>query len=96
MIHAIDNQKALDDFAESQGIDFDVVLDELESIVQAGTHINIDYFLEEVFTEDNIEEVVGFFDENGGNLQKALHEFKDAYNPEEIRLLRIKYLTKRK
>ncbi|MBQ9287019.1 MAG: hypothetical protein IJ212_01140 [Bacteroidaceae bacterium] len=96
LIHAIDNQKALDDFAESQGIDFDVVLDELESIVQAGTHINIDYFLEEVFTEDNIEEVVGFFDENGGNLQKALHEFKDAYNPEEIRLLRIKYLTKRK
>lgn len=95
LIHAIDNQKALDDFAESQGLDFDVILDELESIVQCGTHINIDYFLEEVFTEDNIEEVVGFFEDNDGNLQKALKEFKDAYSPEEIRLLRIKYLTKR-
>lgn len=93
LIQAIDRKKALDDFAESQGQDFNVILDELESIIQSGTHIDIDYFLEEVFTQDNIDEVVEFYQECDGNLNKALLEFEDAYSPEELRLLRIKYLT---
>ena len=93
LIHAIDNKKALDDFAESQGQDFDVILDELESLVAHGTHINIDYFLNEVFTQDNIDEMMDFYTANKGNLDKALKEFEDVYNPEELRLLRIKYLT---
>lgn len=96
LIHAIDHKKALDDFAESQGQDFDVILDELESIVQSGMHIDIDYFLEELFTEDNIEELVDFFKENNGSLDKAIREFEDAYSNEELRLLRIKYLTLKK
>lgn len=93
LIQAIDRKKALDDFAESQGQDFNDILDELESIIQGGTHIDIDYFLEEVFTEDNIDELMEFYEENDGNLDKAILEFEDAYSPEELRLLRIKYLT---
>lgn len=96
LIQAIDRKKALDDFAESQGQDFNDILDELESIIQGGTHIDINYFLEEVFTPENIEEVLDFYEENDGNLHKAILEFEDSYSPEELRLLRIKYITLKK
>lgn len=92
LIHAIDRKKALDDFAESQGIDFDEVLDELESLVHGGTKINISYFIEEVLEADAIDELMDLYMENKGDLKAAVKEMEDVYSIEELRLVRIKYL----
>lgn len=92
LIHAIDRKKALDDFAESQGVDFDEILDELESLVHGGTKININYFIEEVLEADAIDELMEIYTENKGDLKATLKEMEDVYNIEELRLVRIKYL----
>ena len=93
LIHAIDRQKDLDDFANSQGKDFLEVLDELESIIKSGTKLNIDYFINEVLDEDQVDEILDVLGKHNGQLQKTLLELEDAYSEDEIRLVNIKYLT---
>ena len=96
LIQAIDRKKDLDDFAESQGQDFDDILDELESIIQSGTRIDIMYFIQEIMEQDNIDELMDFLDENGADLKQTIREYEDAYSVEEIRLVYIEYLCKHK
>ena len=96
LIHAIDNKKALDDFAESQGRDFDEILDELEAIINKGMKLDIDYFLQEIFTQENLDEVMEYFEEVDGDIHKAIQEFEDIYSPEELRLIHVKYITTKK
>lgn len=93
LIHAIDRQKDLDDFAESQGKDFLEVLDELESIIKSGMKLNIDYFIQEVLEDEQVEEVLDCLDNHKGNLGKALNDLEDSYSEDEVRLVYIKYLT---
>ena len=85
---------ALDDIAESRGIDFDELLDEIESIVYSGTKLNIDYFLEEVMDEDRIDEIYEYFkDSETDDLEAAFDELGEDYTEEEIRLVRIKFIS---
>lgn len=96
IIHAIDRKIDLDDIAESQGIDFDELLDELESIVYSGTKININYFLNEIMDEDKINEIFEYFrDESASDdINHALKELgEDDYTEQEVRLVRIKFIS---
>ena len=94
IIQSIDRQIALDDIASAQGIDFDELLDEVEAIVYSGTKLNIDYFLEEVMDEDHIDDIYDYFCESDTDkLSVAQDELGDEYSEEEIRLVRIKFLS---
>ena len=94
IIQAIDRQVALDDIANSQGIDFDELLSEIEAIVYSGTKLNIDYFLEEVMDEDHIDDIYDYFSESDTDrLSVAQDELGGDYSEDEIRLVRIKFLS---
>ena len=94
IIQSIDRQIALDDIANAKGIDFDEMLDEVEAIVYSGTKLNIDYFLEEVMDEDHIDDIYDYFMESDtDSLQAAIEELGDEYSEDEIRLVRIKFIS---
>jgi len=94
IIQSIDRQIALDDIATAQGIDFDELLDEVEAIVYSGTKLNIDYFLEEVMDEDHIDDIYDYFCESDTDkLSVAQDELGEEYSEDEIRLVRIKFIS---
>lgn len=93
IVQGIDRKVALDDLAESKGIEFHELLDEVEAIVYSGTKINIDYFLHEVIDEDHLEDIFQYFNEaESDDLETAVNELGE-YTEEEIRLVRIKFLS---
>ena len=85
---------ALDDIAVAKGIDFNVLLDEVEAIVYSGTKLNIDYFLDEIMDEDHLEDIYDYFKESTTDgIEEAMDELGDDYTEEEIRLVRIKFIS---
>lgn len=93
IVQAIDRKVALDDLAESKGIDFEEMLNEVEAIVYSGTKINIDYFLNEVMEGDVIEDIYSYFKETEiDNLEKAFEKLNE-YSENEVRLVRIKFFS---
>lgn len=93
IVQAIDRKVALDDLAESKGIDFNELLDEVEAIVFSGTKINIDYFLREVIDEDHMDDIFCYFQEaESDDLETAINELGE-YSEDEIRLVRIKFIS---
>ena len=94
IIQSIDRQVALDDIANAQGIDFEELLDEVEAIVYSGTKLNIDYFLEEVMDEDHVDDIYDYFAESEtDDLEAAIKELGEDYSEDEIRLVRIKFIS---
>ena len=94
IIQAIDRQIALDDIADAQGIEFEELLDEVEAIVYSGTKLDIDYFLEEVMDEDHIDDIYDYFAESETDrLSVAEEELGEDYSEDEIRLVRIKFIS---
>lgn len=94
IIQSIDRKVALDDLAMSKGMEFEELLNEVESIVYSGTKININYFLDEVLDEDHLDDIYEYFKESEtDSLDDALDELGDDYSEEEIRLVRIKFLS---
>jgi ATP-dependent DNA helicase RecQ len=94
IIQSIDRQVALDDIADAQGIDFGELLDEVEAIVYSGTKLNIDYFLEEVMDEDHVDDIYDYFCESDTDrLSVAQDELGSDYTEDEIRLVRIKFIS---
>lgn len=93
IVQAIDRKVALDDLAESKGIDFSEMLSEVEAIVYSGTKISIDYFLTEVMSQDVIDDIYSYFKETEkDDLEKAQEELPE-YEDTEIRLVRIKFFS---
>ena len=94
IIQNIDRQVALDDIANAQGLEFEELLDEVEAIVYSGTKLNIDYFLEEVMDEDHIDDIFDYFRESEtDDLETAMEELGADYSEDEVRLVRIKFLS---
>lgn len=94
IIQSIDRKVALDDIASAKGIDFSELLDEIEAIVYSGTKLNIDYFLEEVMDEDHMLDIYDYFKESEtDSLDEAMDELGEDYTEEEIRLVRVKFLS---
>ena len=94
IIQSIDRQVALDDIADAQGLDFSELLDEVEAIVYSGTKLNIDYFLEEVMDDEHVDDIYDYFCESDTDkLSVAQDELGSDYSEDEIRLVRIKFLS---
>ena len=70
------------------------MLDEVEAIVYSGTKINIDYFLDEVMDEDHVDDIYEYFKESEtDDLETAIRELGEDYSEDEIRLVRIKFIS---
>lgn len=94
IIQSIDRQVALDDIANAQGLDFQELLDEIEAIVYSGTKINIDYFIEDVMDDDHVDDIYDYFmDSDSDDLDMAMDELGSDYSEEEVRLVRIKFMS---
>ncbi len=90
LIHAIDRKIALDDFAESESLGLDEVLEDLENLIHQGRALDITYFTDEVMGPECIEELLDYFYQSPtDSLEEAMKEYGDVYNIEEIRLARI-------
>ena len=94
IIQRIDRKVALDEIALTNGLEFGELLDEIEAIVYSGTRINIDYFVNDVMDEDHVEDIYAYFKESEtDDLESAIEELGSDYTEEEIRLIRIKFLS---
>jgi ATP-dependent DNA helicase RecQ len=94
LIMNIDKKLPLEDIAKSQGKSFEEIIDEIEMIVHSGTRVNIDYYLNEILDEDNQEEIYDYFSEaETDDLIEAYNEFDGDYTEEELRLMRIKFMS---
>ncbi len=94
IIQGIDRKLPLDDIAIAEGMEFDELLSAIEEIVYSGTKLNIDYFLEDVYDEDKIDDIYDYFmNSKTDSLDEAIRELEDDYTEEEIRLVRIKFIS---
>ena len=94
IITAIDRKVPLDALAESKDLEFDELLDELEAIVYSGTKINVSYFIDEAIDVDIEEDIFDYFKESeSDDIETAMKELGDDFTEEEIRLVRIKFLS---
>ena len=94
IIQAIDRKIDLNEIAVANGIDFDQLLDEIEAIVHSGTRINIKYFIDDVTDPDDQTDIFEYFrSSDTGSLDDAYKELGDDFSEEEIRLVRIKFLS---
>lgn len=95
IIHSIDRKISLDDIAGSKGIELRELISEIEVIVNSGTKINIDYYIDEVLDEDHQDEVFEYFREaEDDSVELALKELgENEYSEEDVRLMRIKFIS---
>ena len=94
IIQAIDRKIDLDELANSKCMEFGELLDEIEAIVYSGTKINIPYFINEVIDDDHQDDIFEYFKEaDSDSLEEAIQELGSEYSEDEIRLMRIKFLS---
>jgi ATP-dependent DNA helicase RecQ len=95
IIQSIDRKLALNEIADAKGMSLDELLTELEAIVNSGTKITIDYYIDSIMDEDQIADIFRYFREDAetDSMEEALAEFGDDYEVEEIRMVRIKFLA---
>ena len=94
IIQSIDRKMDFEDIARAKDLDFDELLTEIETIVNAGTKLDISYYLKEFMDEDKIEDIYLYFKEDAesDSLDAAIEELGADYTEEEIRLVRIKFI----
>lgn len=94
LIQNIDRKLPLEDISKSQGKSMDEIVEEIEMIVNSGTRVNINYYIDEILDEDNQEEIYDYFSEaETDSLEDAYEEFDGDYTEEELRLMRIKFMS---
>ena len=94
LIQNIDRKLSLDDIASAKGMEMPQLIAEMETIVFSGTKLNIDYWINDIFDEDQIEELRDYFMEaDSDDLNLALDEFDGDYEDEELRLFRLKFIS---
>jgi len=95
IIQNTDRKIPLVDIAKSKGLAFTELIEEMQRIVYSGTKINIDYCIDDLLDEDQQEEIFDYFMESKSDkIQDALDEFEGAYDEDELRLMRIKFISK--
>ncbi|HLV45626.1 MAG TPA: RecQ family ATP-dependent DNA helicase [Flavobacterium sp.] len=94
IIQSVDRKLSFEDIAKAKGLDMDSLLKEMEQIVYSGTKLNADYWIEEYLDEDQQEEVFDYFmSAENDSIEAALEEFDGDYDIEELRLMRIKFIS---
>ena len=95
IIQSIDKKIPLDEIADAKNMELEQVYDELEAIVGAGTKINIDYYIRMIVDEDKVDEIYEYFKEEAtsDSVNEAMKALGPDYTEEEVRLIRIKFLS---
>lgn len=94
IIQSIDRKIDLDELAENKGLEFSEFLDILESIVEAGTKIDINYYIEDILDEDQEEDIISYLrEQEEDDIETAIQELGDEYDEECIRLVRVKFIS---
>lgn len=94
LIQNIDRKLPLEDIGKAQGKSMDEVIEEIEGIVASGTRVNINYYIDDILDADNQEEIYDYFKEaQTDDLIEAYKEFDGDYTEEELRLMRIKFMS---
>ncbi|MDI6049152.1 DNA helicase RecQ [Flavobacterium sp. XS2P24] len=94
IIQNIDRKLSLDDIASAKGINMDALIKEMEQIVYSGTKLNIKYWIDDMLDDDQQEEIHDYFMESeSDNIENALKEFDGDYDIDELRLMRIKFIS---
>ena len=94
LIQNIDRKLPFEDIANGKGMKIKDLIEEMETIVFSGTKLDINYYLEEIFDEDQLNELYEYFIESDSNsIKLAEEEFKGEYDEEELRLYRLKFMS---
>lgn len=94
IINLIDRKRSLDDIASTVGLDFEELLDEIDTIVYSGTRLNIDYCIYEELDEEDVEDIYEYFRESDtDSMEDAMDELGDTYTEDQVRLVRIKFIS---
>ncbi len=94
IITSIDKKSDLADIASQNNIKFDELVTEIETIVHSGTKINLNYYIDEMLEEEEQQEVFDYFMEaETDSIEAAYEEFEEEYEEEELRLMRIKFMS---
>lgn len=96
IIKNIDKKMPLDEICNATGLDMSDLLDEIEAIVNSGTRINIDYYINSILDEDVVDDIFTYFKEDAetDSIEEAMTELSDTgYSEEEIRLVKIKFIS---
>jgi ATP-dependent DNA helicase RecQ len=94
IIQNIDRKLSLNDIAKAKGLDMDALLKEMEQIVYSGTKLNIKYWIDDILDDDQQEEIHDYYmDSESDNIKDALKEFDGDYDIEELRLMRIRFIS---
>lgn len=94
IIQNVDRKLSLNDIAKAKGLDMEALLKEMEQIVYSGTKLNIKYWIDDILDEDQQEEIQEYFMESeSDNIKDALKEFDGDYDIEELRFMRIKFIS---
>ena len=95
IIQSIDRKMDFEDIARAKNLDMDELLSEIEAIVNSGTRLDIQYYLNTVLDEDKVEDIYLYFKEDAetDSLEDAIEELGSEYSEEEIRLVRIKFIS---
>ncbi|MFN3639869.1 MAG: DNA helicase RecQ [Flavobacterium sp.] len=94
IIQNIDRKLSLEDIAKAKGFTMDALLKEMEQIVYSGTKLNIKYWIDDILDEDQQEEIFDYFmDSESDKIEDALKEFEGDFDFEELRLMRIKFIS---
>lgn len=96
IIQSIDRQMDFEDIARARDMDFDELLTEIEAIVHSGTRLNVGYYVDQAVDEDKAEEIYLYFKEDAetDSLDEAIKELGGDFTEEEIRLVRIKFMSR--
>jgi len=95
IIQSIDMKRPLEDIAEARGLEMNELLSEIEAIVNSGTRLNLDYYIDGVIDEERQHDIYSYFREEAesDSLEEAVKELGNDFEEEEIRLVRIKFLS---
>jgi len=95
IIQSIDRKMDFEDIAEAKGLSMDELIEEIEVIVNSGTKLDIDYYLEQTIDDDKLEDIFDYFryEAQSESLSEAVKELGSDYSEEEVRLVRIKFLV---
>jgi ATP-dependent DNA helicase RecQ len=95
IIQSIDIKRPLEDIAEAKGLEMNELISEIEAIVNAGTRLNLDYYIDAMIEEERQHDIYSYFREEAesDSLEEAIKELGSEFEEEEIRLMRIKFLS---
>ena len=95
IIQSIDRKLPFEDIARTKDMDLDELLDEIESIVSAGTRLNVDYYIRQTIDDDKVDDIYYYFrdEADSDSVTDAMKELGGDYTEEEVRLVRIKFLS---